>query len=147
MTAIPVMIVDDNEADRYLLKRDLKKSGLDHVVFESSDGDEALRFLEAFEEHKSTYGEHFPPRVIFLDINMPRVGGFEFLEMFATLRESNPAYRDCAIMMFSSSELHNERLRAGAQGFVFRFLTKGQTTPEELHKLINDAVSAQLEPA
>ena len=45
----PILIVDDNEVDRYILKRLIKEAKLDLTIFEKKDGQEALEFLENYE--------------------------------------------------------------------------------------------------
>ncbi len=68
-----VLIVDDDESARVVLSEILLEAGLDVVV--ASDGAEALDRLR----------EHPSPRVVLLDLLMPRVGGWRVL---AVMREN-----------------------------------------------------------
>ena len=61
-----VLLVDDNEISRYLLREHLP--GNDIQIFEAKDGREALRIVKR---------EH--PDLIFLDLLMPEMSGFDFL--------------------------------------------------------------------
>lgn len=142
MTQASVLIVDDDELDRYLLTRDLGRSGIDAKIFECSDGQDALQFLETFDQHKQEHGEAFPPRIIFLDINMPRVTGLQFLEEFTKLRAQQPAYSTCVVMVFSSSEHPGERAQALSHEFVADFVVKGRTTSGELRDKVRQFLPA-----
>ena len=135
MKNISVLIVDDCRIDRYILKRQLKKIGNVEVI-EKDDGSSALDFLENYEENRTLYGDNFPPIIIFLDINMPEIGGFEFLEKFAELRK-RLALMSCVIMMYSSSERVEDKERAASFDFVKSYLTKGETDIEGLKQKID----------
>ncbi|WP_299263436.1 response regulator [uncultured Psychrosphaera sp.] len=130
MKQINVLIIDDCEVDRYILKRHLNKIGVMNV-FEKDDGLSALQFLKDYEENRKIYKDKFPPIVIFLDINMPNIGGFEFLEKFAELRKTLEL-KSCVIMMYSSSDLPEDKARASSFNFVKDFLTKGEIQIDEL---------------
>jgi CheY-like chemotaxis protein len=130
MKQISALIIDDSEIDRYILKRQLKEAGVVDV-FEKDDGSSALQFLENYEENCKIYDKKFPPVVIFLDINMPIIGGFEFLQRFAELRK-RLELKSCVIMMYSSSERREDIENAERYDFVKDFLTKGELTPEDL---------------
>ncbi len=142
MASASVLIVDDYEPDRYLLRRDLRKAGIEVEVFEASDGHDALEMLSSSEDDASRLDGHFPPNIIFLDINMPRVDGFAFLDAFAELRTEREALQSCVIMMFSSSEHPDDRQRALSREFVRDYIVKGQTSTDEL----KDKVEAALGP-
>jgi CheY-like chemotaxis protein len=130
MKQVSVLIVDDSEVDRYILKRQLKEIGIVDV-FESDDGSSALDFLENYEENCKIHSKKFPPVVIFLDINMPNIGGFEFLVRFTELR-NRLALKSCVIMMYSSSERVEDKEKASSFDFVKDYLIKGEMDLEEL---------------
>ncbi|MEL0659667.1 response regulator [Psychromonas arctica] len=127
----PILIVDDDEVDRYVLKRLVKASGLDLTIFEKIDGKEALDFFEDYEENKRLHPDSYPPILIFLDINMPRVNGIEFLEKFSHLRKLIEI-DSCVIIMFSSSEREEDKKKIMAYDFVKDYVVKGTLTAEEL---------------
>lgn len=130
MRNMSALIIDDSEIDRYILHRQLSAAGVTKIYVEN-DGSSALAFFEDFESKHCSHGDNFPPNVIFLDINMPIVGGFEFLERFAELR-SRLALQSCAIIMYSSSDRPEDKQRAESYEFVQDFLTKGTLTTDEL---------------
>ncbi|MGK0440489.1 MAG: CheY-like chemotaxis protein [Pseudohongiellaceae bacterium] len=86
------MIVDDDEVDRYTLKRLLKSGGICVSVEEACDGEEVIQFFKNTEANRERLGQGFPPVIVFLDINMPRMNGFEFLYEFKKLREESECY-------------------------------------------------------
>ena len=139
----PILIVDDDEVDRYVLKRLVKASGLDLTIFEKMDGKEALDFFEDYEENKRKHPESYPPILIFLDINMPRVNGIEFLEKFSHLRKMIEI-DSCVIIMFSSSEREEDKKKIMAYDFVKDYVVKGTLTAEELkEKILSVAIQHQ----
>lgn len=130
MKSISALIIDDSEIDRYILKRQLKEIGITDV-FEEEDGSSALTFFENYEENCKAHDGKFPPVVIFLDINMPIVGGFEFLQKFSELRKKFSLF-SCVIMMYSSSERAEDIEKASSYDFVEDFLIKGEMTLDDL---------------
>jgi CheY-like chemotaxis protein len=87
-----LLIVDDDEISRYLLKGLL--ATFPYQVIEAVDGDEGLKLARA---------EH--PCAIILDLVMPRMDGFETLERL----RSDPATRDIPVIINTSSRLDEER--------------------------------------
>lgn len=73
---INLLIVDDDELDRELIERGLRKAKVANPVTMAGDGQEALDILRGT-------GDRPPlpsPFIVILDWNMPRMGGLEFLE-------------------------------------------------------------------
>lgn len=133
-----VLIVDDNEDDRYLLKRQLEEVGLASNVFEEDDGKTGIEFLERYEENRKSCPGQFPPILIFVDINMPLIGGLEFLDLFAALRKKKD-FHSSILMMFTSSEKEQDKKRAFAHEFVKGYIVKMPPTSEDLKKALMKA--------
>ena len=129
--AVAILIVDDHETDRYLLTRQIRKTQLVDKIFEVRDGDEALEFFSDNERKRADYPEEYPPLVVFLDVNMPRIGGFEFLEEFAKIRGPN-GLESVVVMMFSTSERKEDVERALTFEFVSDYLVKGSYGSDDL---------------
>ncbi|XQF92015.1 response regulator [Pseudoalteromonas espejiana] len=130
----PVLIIDDDAVDRYILKRLIKEAQLELTIFEKSDGQEALEFLMAYDENKRSTQVGFPYNY-FLDINMPRVNGIQFLEAFSELRKTIEL-NSCVIMMFSTSEREEDRVKILAHEFVIGYLLKGALSAQELKEKV-----------
>lgn len=135
MKQYTVMIVDDDEVDRYLLIRELKKLPFVLNILEAANGVKALEFLQDFEKGKQKYGDNFPPVLIFLDINMPLMGGFEFLEAFKALKQTDHRYSSSIFTMFTSSEKEDDKQKAAQYEFVKGFLVKGEVTTDALEEV------------
>lgn len=122
-----LMVIDDDEVDQYIAKRTLKKLGFTGKLFQQNDGLSAIEFLSNFSNNKESWPEEFPPSLILLDINMPRMNGFEFLEAFKELRTGCDSLNALVIMMFSSSERPEDIERALKFDFVRDYMTKPLT--------------------
>ncbi|MBI2219955.1 MAG: response regulator [Acidobacteria bacterium] len=103
-----VMVVDDSLSMRHVLSNALKKAGWNPV--QARDGVEALELI-----HRASD----PPDLILLDIEMPRMDGYEFL---ATIRAQSQ-YRSVPIVMLTSrgGDKHREKaMGLGATGYIVK---------------------------
>ncbi len=136
------MLVDDSESDRYLLKRMIGKLEVATEIFEADNGQIALEFLIDYEENFRKYPGNFPPIVIFLDINMPIMGGFEFLEEFSKIRENSNDYSSSVFTMFTSSERDEDKEKALSYDFVKGFVVKGSMSIKSLQEVIEKCIAS-----
>ncbi len=139
MTNISILVVDDSESDRYLIKRGLRSSQRITQVFESIDGRSALDLLANCMEGGKSQTDGLPPSLILLDVNMPLLGGMEFLQEFETLRIEKDL-SSVVVMMYSSSERKEERDKAFSYDFVKGFITKGAHSPGVLEENLLEAL-------
>lgn len=121
MNKIPVVIVDDEDADRYVARRRLSKTGDFEPVFESTTGSD---FLETFfNGHKGNALEH-SPLVVLMDINMPQMNGFETIEEVVRRMDAGRGPESVDFMMFTSSDNPIDRARAKGLPAVKGYLVK-----------------------
>lgn len=139
---VSILIVDDSEDDRYILKRQLKRLGFSGAILEASDGSDAVQFLQEAGSRQRDQTLTFPPIAIVLDINMPVIGGFEFLARFETLRKQNPALQTCMLIMFSSSDREDDIQRAFSFDCVKEYIVKGRYTADELKQKLSAILPA-----
>lgn len=97
---ITVLLVDDDEIEAIWIKRQLAKLEGNFTVLHASDGEEGLELLLG---HKIAC-----PNIVFLDINMPRMDGHEFL----TRLRQDPIYRSTVVFMMTSSEAMLDKQKA-----------------------------------
>lgn len=138
-----VLIVDDNEADTYLIRQQLMRSGRFGPIASLPDGEDALRLFTDPNAAK-TSADGFPPDVILLDINMPRMDGFEFLEAFEELRIRGEI--PSVVLMVTSSGLERDLERAARYPCVKRYLVKPPTA-DEVHEIANALDSGRWHPS
>lgn len=97
MSYIPILLVEDNEIDIELVQRSFKKAGISNDLKVARDGVEAIEILKASYDSKLPVHQ---PHIILLDINMPRMDGFEFLKK---IRSDDKMKRNIVFMMTTSS--------------------------------------------
>jgi len=99
-----ILVVDDSPTVRKLISGKLEKCG--HEVHCSSDGDEAINKLEELR-----------PDLILLDINMPRMDGYQACKLI----RSNPATKDVPVVMISGKDGFFDKVRGrmvGTSGYI-----------------------------
>ena len=77
LKAIRIMLVEDDPGDQKLIKQSLQKQKISNEVVVANDAEEALEYLE---KAKNNDKNHPFPDIILLDLNMPGIGGKEFLK-------------------------------------------------------------------
>lgn len=91
-----ILLVDDDEATNYIHTMIITQADCANTVKSVMSGFEALEYLNAEED-----GEYPQPEFIFLDINMPGMSGWEFLEEYDKLPEEKRG--DIVIVMLTTS--------------------------------------------
>ncbi len=108
---LTILIVEDDENDMMLLKMALAKEGIKNPLQVVRDGYEAIEYLRAEGQYKDR--AKFPfPSVIFTDLKMPRMSGFEVL---AWLR-NHPECSVIPVIILSASNQDADVKRAYQMG-------------------------------
>jgi len=109
-----VMLIDDNDLDQFVNSTLLKKSGFVAVTEGFVSAIKALDYLKNSEDEF--------PDLILLDIKMPEMSGFEFLDRFAEIPDSKRA--GCCVYMLSSSHDPVDMQKAKESPHVSGYLNK-----------------------
>jgi two-component system response regulator len=96
--AVDILLVEDSPADVELTLRSLQRARLANPIATVSDGAEALEFLFATGKYADRAGA-VPPKVIFLDLKLPKVSGLEVLERL----KADPRTREIPVVVLTSS--------------------------------------------
>ncbi len=81
------------------VRRALKRNGLEHPVYVAGDGQQALRLLRQ-QDDKGLPAIPQQRRIVFLDLNMPKMGGIEFLELL----RADPTLCDIPVVVMTTSD-------------------------------------------
>ena len=109
---INILLVEDDELDQIEVKRTLERKGIVHQLTIAQNGEDAIGYLNT-----ETNEEIARPDIISLDLNLPRMNGFEFLKQVrkdATLKET-------IIFVLTTSEEREDKVNAlnlGISGFI-----------------------------
>lgn len=115
-----VMIIDDNSTDRYVCSRMITNNNFGKNVLEYSLATEALKYLQENQDNFSAL-----PQIIFVDIYMPVMSGFEFMEEYDKLSPALKAH--CKTYIISSTIDDEDIVRARNDENVISFQVKPMT--------------------
>jgi CheY-like chemotaxis protein len=110
---IEILLVDDNDDDVLLLEESLRDSKFVNLLQVVRDGEEALNYLR----RQGPFANATLPGLVLLDINMPKVNGFEVLSAM----KEDPVLRTIPVVMLTTSTRDEDIVRSysgGACSFV-----------------------------
>jgi DNA-binding response OmpR family regulator len=113
-----ILVAEDDEDDVFFLRRAWQASGYPHQLFVTRDGQEAVRYLNGDSRYsdRKTYPV---PRLVMLDVKMPRMNGFDVLEWLQT----HSHFQQVPVVVLSSSSQESDRQRAlklGAHDYLVK---------------------------
>lgn len=118
-----ILVVDDNEDSREIVKKILKKQG--YEIIEAIDGEEALAKAIAYR-----------PDLILMDISIPKIDGYE-----ATRRlKARPDFKDIPIIAFTAHAMKGDQekaLQAGCNGYISKPINV-KDFPEQIKVYLKD---------
>ncbi|MBW4651247.1 MAG: response regulator [Kastovskya adunca ATA6-11-RM4] len=116
---VNLLLVDDDEVDVMTVKRAFKKNSMNNPLFVASNGLEALDVLR---------GKSLPlmlaeaRRIVLLDLNMPKMGGIEFLREL----RSDPELRATPVIVLTTSNEDKDKVEAynfNVAGYIIKPVT------------------------
>jgi CheY-like chemotaxis protein len=108
------LLVDDNDVDLFIQKRFIEIAGFARVIKTYNSPSQAITYLQ--ESDSKT------PQIIFLDLNMPDMDGFGFLEKFLQLPKK--VHETVKVVILTSSSNQSDKKRAESYTSVTNFLSK-----------------------
>jgi CheY-like chemotaxis protein len=115
-----IMLVDDNPDDNFFHEREIKKNNVNHLVIIKNSGLAALEYLKSKTSNKDPH-----PDLIFLDINMPGMNGWQFLKEYNQLGKELQS--KAIVIMLTTSDNENDITESKKWNFVSDYKTKPLT--------------------
>jgi hypothetical protein len=118
--AMNILLVEDDEVDVMNIKRAFKKNNITNPLYIASNGLEALEMLQ----NEDGQSPVIPPnrRLILLDLNMPKMGGIEFLKRL----RADPQLKSIPVVVLTTSNQDQDRVEAyqlNVAGYLLKPLT------------------------
>jgi CheY-like chemotaxis protein len=114
---INILLVEDDEVDVMNVKRAFQKNNLTNPIYHAGNGIEALQFLRDEADVKIPF-----PRIVLLDLNMPRMGGIEFLQEI----RKDPRLRNLSVFVMTTSNEDKDKVDAynlNVAGYILKPLS------------------------
>ena len=127
---INMLVIDDDDINIFIIKKVIEKIDYDVDMISKGNGQLAIDYLASINNNEEIF-----PHVILVDINMPVLNGWEFLEAYEKLSIKHKA----DLYMLSSSVYENDIEKAKGFKSVKGFISKPLTIERlrELLELIN----------
>jgi CheY-like chemotaxis protein len=112
---INILLVEDDEVDVMNVKRAFQKNNLSNPIHHAGNGVEALSYLRG----ENGYPPIALPRIILLDLNMPKMGGIEFLQ---NLR-ADEKLKNISVFVMTTSNEDEDKVKAynlGVAGYILK---------------------------
>ncbi|NDP28623.1 MAG: response regulator [Flavobacterium sp.] len=113
-----ILCIDDDPITLMLCKMVLAKASFSREIATAKNGEEALKYFDTIKINNSIN----KPQLIFLDLNMPVMGGWEFLDSFSTSDYSD--YNNTKVIILSSTIDPEDLEKSKKYPMVIDFLSK-----------------------
>ncbi|MFN8290270.1 MAG: response regulator [Chitinophagaceae bacterium] len=119
LNSVEILLVEDNINDAELTIRELKKHNMANKLAHVKDGEEALDFMFGRGKYETRGNTIHYPKVILLDIQMPKVNGIEVLQAL----KQDPRTRAVPVVILTSSKEHPDVSKCyelGANSYIVK---------------------------
>ncbi len=107
---VEILLIEDNPHEAELVIRSLKKNNLANRLLHIDDGADALDFI--FAQGKFSQRQDLNPRLILLDLKLPKVDGLEILKQI----KSNPVTKTIPVIILTSSREEQDIVKGYSLG-------------------------------
>jgi len=108
--SLTFLLIEDDEIERLKFARVMQKGQFNHKLIVAQNGEEALEILKQ---------KNSVPDIIFLDLNMPKMNGLEFLQIL----KSDTSLKYTPVVILSTSNNHNDLKKSyeiGIAGYIVK---------------------------
>jgi CheY-like chemotaxis protein len=131
MKVINILLLEDDHLDTMDIKRTLDKMNILYKITVAKNGEEGISLLKEMERL---------PDVVLIDINMPRMNGFEFLEIIRNTEEWK--HLKCFILTTSKEEAEKATARKlGTSGYIIKPLKLSNPSSMDAFNLMIDLMN------
>lgn len=116
---VNILLVEDDEVDIMNVQRAFKKTKINNPLFIARNGVEALELLRGANGSPAMNPQ---PKIILLDLNMPKMGGIEFL----TELRRDPVFKSISVFVMTTSNEESDKLAAynlNVAGYILKPLS------------------------
>lgn len=112
-----ILLIDDNETDNFISNYFVEKSKIAEKITVKGSALEAMEYLEKLKGNSEEF-----PDFIFLDLSMPKMDGFDFLDQFMKFPEA--INNKCSVAILTSSNDKEDIARASQYPVVKKYFIK-----------------------
>lgn len=134
-----ILVIDDNPTDVFIIQQYLNRVVSDYELTSKGNGLEGIEYFRA-EKEKASEGEIFQHQLVMLDINMPKMTGFEFMDCFEEEFSDDVFFKDTIIVVCSSSQNEEDLKNAFERERINDFIVK-PIQQNKLQEVIDDYFS------
>jgi len=107
----PVLLVEDDTVDAMAVEKAFKHLNIKNKLAHTTNGEEALEYLKNTDNTK--------PGIIFLDLNMPKMGGIEFMKVI----KADDNLKKIPVVILTTSKTEQDRIKSfdlGIAGYIMK---------------------------